>query len=151
MRCQRCLFLFCVLSTLSPSLLQAGEREKAILPREWRPDLSAATELLEKDLADTQAQQGMNQLSRCLADLKDAELLTIYVCLYETLPPAEQRSLLQEQTTWLGRRRQAAEKGIESAGGSLAPTEANLAEMEFTKKRIVALKKRLAVAAAKQP
>ena len=86
----------------------------------------------------------MNQLSRCLADLKDAELLTIYVRLYETLTPPEQRSLLQEQTKWLSKRRKAAENGIESEGGSLAPTEANMAEMKFTQKRIAELNKRLA-------
>ena len=86
----------------------------------------------------------MNRLSRCLADLKDAELLTIYVRLYETLTPLEQQSLLQEQTKWLNKRRKAAEDRIESEGGSLAPTEANMAEIEFTKKRIAELKKRLA-------
>ena len=144
MRFSHCLILFCVLSLVFAPLLQAGEREKAILPRDWRPDLSTASEWLERDLKETEAQQGMNQLSRCLADLKDAELLTIYVRLYETLTPPEQQSLLQEQTTWLGKRRKAAENGIESEGGSLAPTEANMAEMKFTQKRIAELNKRLA-------
>lgn len=65
---QRCLILFSVLLLVFAPSLQA--RENAILPQKWRPDLSAVGELLEKDLADTQAQKGMNQLSRCLADLK---------------------------------------------------------------------------------
>ena len=125
-------------------MLQAGEREKAILPREWRPDLSSAGEWLEQDLKETQAQQGMNRLTRCLADLKDAELLTIYVRLYETLNSQEQRALLQDQTRWLKKRSKAAEDAIESEGGSLAPTEANSAEAKFTEKRIAELKKRLA-------
>jgi uncharacterized protein YecT (DUF1311 family) len=144
MRFPRCLVLFCVLSLVFAPLLEAGEREKAILPRDWRPDLSSASAWLESDLAETQAQQGMNQLSRCLADLKDAELLTIYVRLYESLIPPEQKSLVREQTEWLSKRRKAAENGIESEGGSLAPMEANMAEMKFTQKRIAELNKRLA-------
>jgi uncharacterized protein YecT (DUF1311 family) len=142
--CRRCPVLFCLFSLVVAPLVEGGEREKVILPRGWRPDLSAAGEWLEKDLAETQAQQGMNQLTRCLADLKDAELLTIYVCLYETLKPREQQALLQEQTKWLSNRSKAAENAVESKGGSLAPTEANLAELKFTEKRIAELKKRLA-------
>lgn len=151
MRFPHTLILLCVLSLVFAPLLQAGEREKAILPRDWRPDLLAASEWLESDLAETRAQQGMNRLTRCLADLKDAELLAIYVRLYETLTPPEQQSLLEEQTKWLSKRRKAAEDGIESEGGSLAPTEANMAEMEFTKKRIAELSKRLAGKPDKQP
>ncbi|HEX4667906.1 MAG TPA: lysozyme inhibitor LprI family protein [Chthoniobacterales bacterium] len=125
-------------------MLRAGEGEKAILPREWRPDLSSACEWLEQDLKEIQAQQGMNQLTRCLADLKDAELLAIYVSLYETLSPQEQRALLQEQTKWLKKRSKTAEEAIESEGGSLAATESNLAEAKFTGERMAELKKRLA-------
>ena len=110
-----------------------------------------ASEWLEKDLADTQAQQGMNQLTRCLADLKDAELLAVYVCLYETLNPREQQTLLQEQTKWLSKRTKVAENAIESEGGSLAAYEANAAEMKFTESRIAELTKRRAVSSAKQP
>jgi uncharacterized protein YecT (DUF1311 family) len=141
---RRFFFLFCLLQLVLAPCVRAGERAGAILPRDWRPDLSSAGEWLERDLKETEAQQGMNQLSRCLADLKDAELLTIYVRLYETLTPPEQQSLLQEQTKWLSKRRKAAENGVESKGGSLAPTEANMAEMEFTQKRIAELNKRLA-------
>ena len=72
MFCKNCLTQLCVLFVVLVPLLQAGEREKAILPRDWRPDLSSAGEWLEQDLKETQAQQGMNQLTRCLADLKDA-------------------------------------------------------------------------------
>ena len=147
---QRYLVSFCFLTLVIAPLLQAGEREKVILPREWRPDVSAASEWLEKDLADTQAQQGMNQLTRCLADLKDAELLAVYVSLYETLNPREQQTLLQEQTKWLSKRTKAAENAIESEGGSLAAYEANAAEMKFTESRIAELTKRRAVSSAKQ-
>ena len=66
------------------------------------------------------------------------------MCLYETLNPQEQQTLLQEQTKWLKKRSKAAENAIESEGGSLAPTEANLAEAKFTEKRIAELKKRRA-------
>ena len=100
-------------------MLQAGERKKAILPREWRPDLSSAGEWLEQDLKETQAQQGMNRLTRCLADLKDAELLTIYVCLYETLNSQEQRALLQDQNS-LAEKAQQSGRGRDRVGGRIA-------------------------------
>jgi uncharacterized protein YecT (DUF1311 family) len=148
---RRFFFLLCLLQLLLAPCVQAGERGGAILPRDWRPDLSSASEWLERVLKETEAQQGMNQLSRCLADLKDAELLTIYVRLYQTLTPPEQQSLLQEQTKWLSKRRKAAEDGIESGGGSLAPTEANMAEMKFTQMRIAELTKRLSGTPLKQP
>lgn len=91
----------------------------------------------------------MNQLSRCLADLKDAQLFAIYVRLFETLGEAHRQSLIEEQKKWLGARRKAAENGVESEGGSLAPFEANSAEMKFTERRIGELTKRLSASAVK--
>jgi uncharacterized protein YecT (DUF1311 family) len=92
----------------------------------------------------------MNRLSRCLADLKDAELFSIYVLLFETLGEPERQSLIQEQKKWLVARRKASESGVESEGGSLAPYEANAAEMRFTERRIAELTKRLPALAVKQ-
>jgi uncharacterized protein YecT (DUF1311 family) len=136
--------LLCILPVVFPPSAQSGEREGTILPREWRPDGTAASEWLGKDLTEMQAQQGMNQLSRCLADLRDAELFAIYVRLFERLSEPERRLLLREQEAWLVARRKAAENAVESEGGSLAPYEANSAEMKFTERRIAELTKRLA-------
>ena len=112
--------------------------------------MTAASEWLEKDLTEMQAQQGMNQLSRCLADLRDAELFAIYVRLFERLSGPERRLLLQEQEAWLVARRKAAENAVESEGGSLAPYEANSAEMKFTERRIAELTKRLSATEVKK-
>jgi uncharacterized protein YecT (DUF1311 family) len=147
---RRFLFLLCMLQLGFTPFVRAGEREATIVPREWRPDFTAASEWLEKDLIETEAQQGMNQLSRCLADLKDAELFTLYVRLYETLGQAQRQSLIEEQKKWLSARRKAAGNAVESEGGSLAPYEANAAEMKFTERRIAELTKRLPAAAVKQ-
>ena len=86
----------------------------------------------------------MNRLSRRIADLKDAQLFTVYVRLAEYLGAADREALRQEQEAWLVARGKYAEDHIESHGGSLAPLEANSAEMEFTEKRISELTKRLA-------
>lgn len=145
-----CLTLFCALHLTSIPFLEAGTTGDTILPGEWRPDLTAASEWLEKDLSAMQAQQGMNQLSRCLADLKDAELFAIYVRFFETLGQTERRSLVAEQKRWLIERRKAADKGIESEGGSLAALEANMAETKFTERRIAELRKRLAAHSARE-
>jgi uncharacterized protein YecT (DUF1311 family) len=142
--------LLCILPVVFPPSAQSGEREGTILPREWRPDVTAASEWLEKDLTEMQAQQGMNQLSRSLADLRDAKLFAIYVRLFERLSGPERRLLLREQEAWLVARRKAAENAVESEGGSLAPYEANSAEIKFTERRIAELAKRLSAISAKK-
>ena len=142
--------LLCILPVVFPPSARSGEREGTILPREWRPDTTEACEWLDQDLTEMEAQQGMNRLSRCLADLKDAELFVIYVQLFEILPEPERQSLIREQKQWLVARKKAAKKAVDSEGGSLAPYEANSAEMKFTERRIAELGKRLSASAAKQ-
>jgi uncharacterized protein YecT (DUF1311 family) len=143
--------LLCLFPVVFPPSAQSGEREGTILPREWRPDITEASEWLDRDLAEMEAQQGMNRLSRCVADLKDAELFVIYVRLFELLNEPEQHSLTREQKQWLVARKKAAENAIESEGGSLASYEANSAETKFTERRIAELTKRLSAIAAKKP
>ena len=109
-----------------------------------------ASEWLDRDLTEMEAQQGMNRLSRCVADLKDAELFVIYVRLFEILNEPERQSLIQEQKQWLVARKKAAENAVESEGGSLASYEANSAEAKFTERRIAELTKRLSAIAAKK-
>ena len=142
--------LLCILPILIPPSAQSGEREGTILPREWRPDITEASEWLHRDLTEMEAQQGMNRLSRCLADLKDAELFVIYVRLFEILSETERQSLIREQKQWLVAREGAAENAVESEGGSLAPYEANSADAKFTERRIAELKKRLSALAARK-
>ncbi len=142
--------LLCIIPVVFPPSAQSGEREGTILPREWRPDITEASEWLGRDLTEMQAQQGMNRLSRCLADLKDTELFVIYVRLFELLNEPERQSLIQEQKQWLVARKRAAENAVESEGGSLAPYEANSAETKFTERRIAELTKRLSALAGKK-
>jgi uncharacterized protein YecT (DUF1311 family) len=133
-----------ILTLFAVSLARGDDRRLPITPKQWRPDVAAAIEWLEQDLQETKAQQGMNRLSRRIADLKDAQLFTVYVRLAEYLSAADRQKLRQEQEEWLSAREKYAEDHIESHGGSLAPLEANTAEIEFTEKRIVELTKRLA-------
>ena len=112
------------------------------LPKGWSPSLQAAREWLESDL-DNAPQQGMNLITGALSDIADAELAIVYLRLYASLAPNDQRKLQLEQQQWLKLRDKAAEDAIESHGGSLAPTEANLGFAAFTKKRIAELQKRL--------
>ena len=92
----------------------------------------------------------MNRLSREVADMTDAQLFIAYVRLYEKLGPKERAALLAEQTKWLKARVKAAEDGVESEGGSLAPLEANNAEVTFTEKRLAELRARLKDLPAKE-
>ena len=92
----------------------------------------------------------MNLRSREIADMTDAQLFIAYVRLYEKLPPKERTALVAEQAKWLKARVKAAAAGIESEGGSLAPLEANNAELTFTEKRLAELRTRLKTASKKK-
>ena len=133
-----------ILTLIAVSLARGDDRRLPITPKQWRPDVAAAIEWLEQDLQETKAQQGMNRLSRRIADLKDAQLFAVYIRLAEYLSVADRQKLCQEQEHWLLAREKYAEEHVESHGGSLAPLEANNAEIEFTEKRIAELTKRLA-------
>jgi uncharacterized protein YecT (DUF1311 family) len=85
----------------------------------------------------------MNQVSREVADMTDAQLFIAYVRLYERLSAKEQQKLHDEQTRWLKQRSKAARDAVESKGGSLAALEANNAEVTFSEKRLVELRARL--------
>jgi uncharacterized protein YecT (DUF1311 family) len=56
-----------------------------------------------------------------------------------------------EQAKWLKARPKAAAAGVESKGGSLAPLEANNAELTYTEKRLAELRARLKAARKKKP
>jgi uncharacterized protein YecT (DUF1311 family) len=94
-------------------------------------------------LKDANSQTAMNLLSRQIADMTDAQLFIAYVRLYEKLPAKERAALVAEQSNWLKARVKAAKAGVESEGGSLAPLEANNAEVTFTEKRLAELRARL--------
>lgn len=67
------------------SLANGDDRRLPITPKQWQPDVTGAIEWLEQDLQETQAQQGMNRLSRRIADLKDAQLFAVYIRVAEFL------------------------------------------------------------------
>lgn len=85
----------------------------------------------------------MNLLSRQIADMTDAQLFIAYVRLYEQLSAKEQQKLREEQARWLKQRAKVARDSVQSQGGSLAPLEANNAEVTLSEKRLVELRARL--------
>jgi uncharacterized protein YecT (DUF1311 family) len=121
-----------------------------IIPEGWLPALAPSIRSALDDLRDANSQMEMNQLSRHIADMTDAQLFIAYVRLYEKLGPKERAKLIQEQTAWLKKRPKAAEAGVESHGGSLAPLEANNAEVTYTEKRLADLRARLKAATGKK-
>ena len=114
-----------------------------IVPADWLPALAPSIKNALGDLRDANSQAEMNRLSRQIADMTDAQLFIAYVRLYEALPQKERAALYAEQTKWLKARSKAAADGVESEGGSLAPLEANNAELTFTEKRLKELRARL--------
>ncbi|MEP6809513.1 MAG: lysozyme inhibitor LprI family protein [Chthoniobacterales bacterium] len=136
------LLLLGVFLCASPLSAQTKTKSK-ILPADWLPALAPSIHYALDQLkeADTQAQ--MNALSRQIAEMTDAQLYIAYVRLYEELDSKERAALVTEQTKWLKERAKAAKAGIESEGGSLAPLEANNAEVTFSEKRLRELRDRL--------
>ena len=117
--------------------------DRKIVPSDWLPALAPSIKSALGDLKEANSQSEMNLLSRQVADMTDAQLFIAYIRLYERLPQKERDALLAEQTKWLQARSKAAADGVESEGGSLAPLEANNAELTFTEKRLADLRARL--------
>jgi uncharacterized protein YecT (DUF1311 family) len=142
------------LAILSCTLLlsaSASFAQTRIVPPDWLPALAPSIKSSLEHLKEANSQAEMNRLSREVADMTDAQLLIAYVRLYEKLGKSERTALVAEQTKWLKARVKAAEQGVESEGGSLAPLEANNAEVTFTEKRLAELRARLkATASAKK-
>lgn len=131
--------------------VSASAQTKAkIVPAEWTPALAPSIKSALADLKDANSQAEMNLRSRQVADMTDAQLFIAYIRLYERLPQKERDALLAEQTKWLKARAKAAADGVESEGGSLAPLEANNAELTFTEKRLAELRGRLKGVGAKK-
>lgn len=132
-----------ICAAVAAGQLIAAEPSANMIPEDWLPALSPSinSALAQLKKADTQAE--MNARSREIADMTDAQLFIAYVRLYERLGAAERKKLHEEQTRWLKQRAKAAREGVESKGGSLAPLEANNAEVTFTEKRLAELRTRL--------
>lgn len=131
-----------VLITTGPARAQGSD----IIPAKWLPPLAPSIESTIEQFKEATGQSEMNSLSRHIADMRDAQLFILYVRLYERLAQKERAKLRQEQTAWLKARAKAARDAVESQGGSLAPLEANNAEVTLTEKRIVELRARLKIA-----
>jgi len=135
----------CALSSVSLSA-----QTTRIIPEDWLPALAPSIRYALEQLKDANAQMEMNMLSRQIADMTDAQLFIAYVRLYEKLPAKERVKLVDEQTAWLKKRPKVAEAGVQSHGGSLAPLEANNAEVTYTEKRLAELRARLKALPAKK-
>ncbi|HEY0369174.1 MAG TPA: lysozyme inhibitor LprI family protein [Chthoniobacterales bacterium] len=127
-----------------------AQTKSKIIPADWLPALAPSIKSTLDQLRDASSQAEMNRLSREVADMTDAQLFIAYVRLYEKLPPKERETLFEEQAAWLEKRPSVAKKAVESKGGSLAPLEANNAELTYSEKRLAELRARLKTAGAKK-
>jgi uncharacterized protein YecT (DUF1311 family) len=143
-------FIFAAVLLLVVVQPTGAQTKTKIIPEDWLPALSPSIRSALEHLKEANSQMEMNLLSREVADMTDAQLFIAYVRLYEKLGPKQRAELLAEQTKWLKARSKAAKDGIESAGGSLAPLEANNAEVTFTEKRLAELRTRLRAAEKKE-
>ena len=121
----------------------SAQTKTKIIPPDWLPALAPSIKSALDHLKEANSQMEMNLLSRQIADMTDAQLFIAYVRLYERLPQKERDALFAEQAKWLKARTKAAATGVESEGGSLAPLEANNAELTVTEKRLADLRARL--------
>ncbi len=134
-------FLF--LSTLALSVPAAAQSKARIIPDEWYPALNPSIRAALELLKEANSTAEMNALSRQIAEMTDAQLYIAYIRLYERLGTKDRAALFAEQAKWLKTRAKAAQDGVESEGGSLAPIEANNAEVTYSEKRLRELRQRL--------
>ena len=138
--------LLCSLLAAQPL---AAQTKAKIIPADWLPALAPSIRSALDQLKNANTQGEMNSLSRQIAEMTDAQLFVAYVRLYEKLGAKERAALVAEQTKWLKARVKAAKEGVESEGGSLAPLEANNAEVTLTEKRLQELRARLKASTSK--
>jgi uncharacterized protein YecT (DUF1311 family) len=140
-----CQIALIAIASFSFSQTCRGETDsrESILPPRWDPDPFLTIDYLERQLSNAPGQQEMNQLSAKIAELKDAQLLIVYVRLMERLGLEQRKALLLEQRNWLDKREKHVAKSVKSVGGTTAPLEANRANIEFTEKRISELRDKL--------
>ena len=145
----RVLFSAAFLLLVSPFCF-SQTKPATIIPEGWLPALAPSIKTALDDLREANSQMEMNLLSRQVVEMTDAQLFIAYVRLYEKLSPKERAKLLEEQAAWLKKRPTVAEAGVESEGGSLAPLEANNAEVTYTERRLAELRARYKAASAKR-
>lgn len=140
------ILLIALLSSVSAPANLFAQAKPKVLPPDWVPPLAPSITAALQNLKNADSQAEMNALSRQVADMTDAQLLVAYVRLYDRLSTKERAALVTEQAKWLKTRSKAALAGVESKGGSLAPLEANNAEVTLTEKRLKELRARLKAA-----
>ena len=144
MRSLVCLTVALVCLSAATRPLRAQTKQE-IVPEDWLPALAPSIKSTLSDLKEAESQAAMNALSREVAEMTDAQLFIAYVRLYQRLSTKERTALVAEQTKWLKTRAKAA-KDAQTKGGSLAPLEANNAEVTLTEKRLDQLRARFKAA-----
>jgi len=136
------LSLCLVISLLATSVIPS-HAQSPILPKGWLKidDLDALEAPLQKQL-DT----GIAMLATAwnMAAVKDAQVFIAYVSLMDKLPESERAALRKEQAAWLKKREKAAAKADDGEGGQIGHLESATEHQEWSARRIVELKKRLA-------
>lgn len=116
-----------------------------LIPENWTPSLEQTRDYLDESFKVNAEvpQQTLNQMSKNLADISDAQLFIVYIRLVQTLDARGQAELFDEQQRWLAERATAAQAAVISKGGSLAPLEYSGAFKKITDERLGELQKRL--------
>jgi uncharacterized protein YecT (DUF1311 family) len=139
-------FVITFILLLTLSALHA-ESPSPVVPKGWlegglRPELLAQVE----DSLQSQLETGvaMNFTAWNMATVKDAQLLVVYLSLFEKLPEAGRKTLLKEQEDWLKRRQKASARADDGKSGSEGRLLAASEYQSWTEKRIAELKRRVA-------
>lgn len=111
---------------------------------EWRPDVDQVIDQLEDILISDIPQQQMNLTMANLNSVYDTKLYLVFIDYLATLPPAQVKTALKEQQTWLQKRKeQTAAAFAENEGGSLASYNAGETYLQVTRQRLEDLEQKL--------
>lgn len=120
----------------------AAEPAVPIVPEGWvkADDLDRVYETLQKQL-DT----GVDMIGTAweMAAVRDAQLLAVYIAVYEKLPNARRETLRKEQAAWLKKRAKAVSSADDGKSGQIGRIEAASEFQSVTEQRTLELQKRL--------
>jgi uncharacterized protein YecT (DUF1311 family) len=139
-------FVFALASACGSPQRDAAESPSQLVPDGWKPSLEQAQTTIQDELAAKaqKSQQYLSRTSQNLSDLADARLFITYILVIQNLDGKEQKTLFDEQKSWLAKRDELAQSAVVSKGGSLAPLEYAGAFRQVTEKRLAELEQRLA-------
>jgi len=137
------LFALLCITCLFITGCNSSKKEKIALNPEWNPSVDKSIEFYEEILEEDLSTLEMDIYNDHLQNLYDVKLYTIFYKYINKLPIEKRNSEINEQNDWLVKRKNLVETTLkEYQEGRLVNIFADKANIDFTKERIIEIKKK---------